>query len=108
MGSDGVLRVCLVSLGAAVLAVGIFTFSFRKAMATYVFGLVGIAGILLPDWEFFDRDFSHWFSPMPLHPPTSSDRVPSIGSFKLYPLRVALITTIYSFGLYKWWLIMCS
>ncbi|KAF0908036.1 hypothetical protein E2562_022894 [Oryza meyeriana var. granulata] len=24
--------------------------------------------------------------------------------FKPYPLRMAVLTTIYSFGLYKWWI----
>lgn len=81
MGGDGVLRACLVTLGAVVVLVGISTFSFRKMMATYIFGLLGIAGLVLPDWEFFDRDFSEWFSPMPVHAEPKNDRIPQIGRY---------------------------
>ena len=28
--------------------------------------------------------------------------------FKPYPLRVAMLTTIYGFGLYKWWMYVSS
>ncbi|XP_020257436.1 signal peptidase complex-like protein DTM1 isoform X2 [Asparagus officinalis] len=79
MGRDEVLRFCLVTLGALMLLVGIATFSFKKVTATYIFGILGISGILLPDWEFFDRDFKEWFSPMPLRRAPNSDRVPQIG-----------------------------
>uniref|UniRef100_A0A803N0P1 FBD domain-containing protein n=1 Tax=Chenopodium quinoa TaxID=63459 RepID=A0A803N0P1_CHEQI len=33
-------------------------------MVTYFMGLGGIAGILLPDWEFFDREISKWTQPV--------------------------------------------
>ena len=79
MGTDGALRSCLVTLGALVLLVGISTFSFKKMIATYAFGLLGIAGLLLPDWEFFDRDYKEWFSPMPVQGAPTNDRVPQIG-----------------------------
>lgn len=85
MGGDGVLRTCLVTLGALVLLVGVVTFSFKKMMATYVFGLLGIAGLLLPDWEFFDRDYSEWGSPMSLDRPPNNDRVPKIGRYNFVP-----------------------
>lgn len=65
MGREEVLRRSLVSLGAAVFLVGLCTFSFKKMVATYIFGILAVCGILLPDWEFFDRDFSQWFTPMP-------------------------------------------
>lgn len=42
--------------------VGLTTRSFKKMMVTYVVGMLGIAGVLLPDWAYFDRDFSRWGS----------------------------------------------
>lgn len=33
-------------------------------MATYVLGVVGISGVLLPDWDYFNRDFSRWGYPI--------------------------------------------
>ncbi|KAG6786278.1 hypothetical protein POTOM_007876 [Populus tomentosa] len=42
--------------------VGIWTLSFKKVLVTYVLGVLGIAGVLLPDWDYFDRDYSRWFS----------------------------------------------
>ncbi|XP_068638779.1 signal peptidase complex-like protein DTM1 [Aristolochia californica] len=104
MGSDAVLRSSLVFLAALVVLVGFCTFSLKKMFATYVFGLLAIAGVVLPDWEFFDRDFKEWFSPLPFDKRNRN----SVGNstairFKLYPGRLVLYTTIYSFGLYKWW-----
>lgn len=32
----------------------------------------------------------------------------SLCRFRFYPLRVALLAAIYSFGLYKWWVFMSS
>lgn len=86
--------------------IGICTFSFKKMIATYVFGLFAIAGLVLPDWEFFDRDFSHWSTPMPAHdnpPPNSNSK-----RFKIYPLRLLLYTTVYGFGFYKWWMFISN
>ncbi|KAG2646896.1 hypothetical protein PVAP13_2KG547100, partial [Panicum virgatum] len=65
MGRDELLRRSLVALAAAVVVTGLATASLRKAAATYGFGILAIAGVLLPDWEFFDRDFSQWLTPMP-------------------------------------------
>ena len=65
MGRDELLRRSPVALAAAVVVTGVATASVRKAVATYVFGILAIAGVLLPDWEFFDRDFSLWLTPMP-------------------------------------------
>ena len=33
-------------------------------MATYVLGVLGIAALLLPDWDYFNRDFSRWPYPV--------------------------------------------
>ncbi|GMN45333.1 hypothetical protein TIFTF001_014536 [Ficus carica] len=49
MANDAALRSALVWLAGAVLAVGICTFSFKKMVATYVVGVVGISGVFLPD-----------------------------------------------------------
>ena len=65
MGRDELLRRSLVALAAAVALTGLATASLRKAAATYGFGILAIAGVLLPDWEFFDRDYSQWLTPMP-------------------------------------------
>jgi hypothetical protein len=65
MGRDEMLRRSLVALAAAVALTGLATASLRKAAVTYGFGILAIAGVLLPDWEFFDRDYSQWLTPMP-------------------------------------------
>ncbi|CAD6217042.1 unnamed protein product [Miscanthus lutarioriparius] len=65
MGRDELLRRSLVALAAAVVLTGLATASLSKAAATYGFGILAIAGVLLPDWEFFDRDYSQWLTPMP-------------------------------------------
>ncbi|KAJ3673411.1 hypothetical protein LUZ60_006785 [Juncus effusus] len=103
MTRDEALQRSLVALALAMALVGIFTWSFKKMLATYVFGLFSVCGILLPDWEFFDRDFSQWFIPMPAARSAAADRADDTWKFKFYPLRVAVLATIYSFGFYKWW-----
>ncbi|KAF6148730.1 hypothetical protein GIB67_019338 [Kingdonia uniflora] len=65
MADDKVLRHSLVCVGAIVVLIGIYTYSFKKMLVTYVFGLFAVSGILLPDWEYFDRDVSQWVYPMP-------------------------------------------
>ncbi|KAF9620377.1 hypothetical protein IFM89_026765 [Coptis chinensis] len=100
MANDAVLRTCLVCLGALVLLIGLYTCSFKKMLVTYAFGLLGIGGVLLPDWEFFDRDFSQWVYPMS----TDDAQKPRSNRFRIYPMRLFLYTTVYSFGVYKWWM----
>ncbi|RWV86687.1 hypothetical protein GW17_00051390 [Ensete ventricosum] len=62
MSLDAALQRGMVVLVAAVVVVGVCTFSLEKMLATYAVGIVGIAGILLPDWEFFHQDFPQWFA----------------------------------------------
>ncbi|MBA0566414.1 hypothetical protein Golob_011235 [Gossypium lobatum] len=64
MANDGALRLAIVWLSVIMALVGVFTFSLKKIMVTYAFGMLGISGILLPDWDFFDREFSRWPYPV--------------------------------------------
>ncbi|KAH9624461.1 hypothetical protein KSS87_008151 [Heliosperma pusillum] len=64
MGNDEALTRCLLSLAMVIIIVGFSTHSFKKMLVTYFVGLVGISGVLLPDWEFFDRDVSQWTRPV--------------------------------------------
>ncbi|XP_020594669.1 signal peptidase complex-like protein DTM1 [Phalaenopsis equestris] len=103
MDNDAALRSCLVALAALMVVVGLCSFSLKKVLATYAYGILGIAGLLLPDWEFFDRDYSQWFTPMTVPSGPGANRIARAGRFKFHPLRVALLSAIYCFGLYKWW-----
>ncbi|XP_059461085.1 signal peptidase complex-like protein DTM1 isoform X2 [Corylus avellana] len=104
MANDAVLRSCLICLAAIILVVGICTQSFKKMVATYVVGVLGIAGVILPDWAYFNRDFSRWTSPM-----TAEERAAQIAQrsgskrFRIYYMRVAIYTTVYALALNKWW-----
>ncbi|GMP45984.1 hypothetical protein CsSME_00014309 [Camellia sinensis var. sinensis] len=67
MANDAAFRSCLVWLAVIVAVVGLCTQSLRKMMATYLLGMFAVAGVLLPDWEFFDRHVSRWSSPVSFH-----------------------------------------
>ncbi|XP_074580546.1 signal peptidase complex-like protein DTM1 [Curcuma longa] len=103
MRHEAALRTSLLALAVLMVAVGIWTCSLKKMLATYAFGISGIAVILLPDWEFFDRDFYKWFTPIPAHRAPAANWAADNFRLKFFPLRLALITLIYGFGLYKWW-----
>lgn len=81
MENDAALRFCLLALAALMAVVGLCTFSFKKVMVTYVYGILGIAGLLLPDWEFFDRDFSQWFTPMTVPPGSAGNQTARVRRF---------------------------
>ncbi|XP_074585933.1 signal peptidase complex-like protein DTM1 [Curcuma longa] len=108
MQRKAALQASLLSLAAVMVLVGIWTFSLKKMLGTYAFGIMGIVGILLPDWEYFDRDFSQWFTPMPAQRIPGVARAHDTFRFKFHPLRVTIITLIYSFGLYKWWMFLSA
>ncbi|XVF39515.1 hypothetical protein PTKIN_Ptkin01aG0040900 [Pterospermum kingtungense] len=110
MANDAALRSAIVWLAVMIVFVGIFTFSLKKMMITYAFGMVGIAGVLLPDWDFFDRDFSRWFYPVTAEERATLDlaRRSGLKRYRIYPMRVIIYTTIYGFGLYKWWTFISS
>lgn len=74
MANAAALRYSLVCLAAILVVVGVTTQSFKKTMATYLVGVLGIAGVLLPDWAYFDRDFSRWTSPVTAQERSGSTR----------------------------------
>ncbi|XWS14998.1 hypothetical protein CRYUN_Cryun35bG0056800 [Craigia yunnanensis] len=57
MANDAALKSAIVWLAIIIVLVGIFTLSLKKMTIIYAFGMVGIAGILLPDWDLFDSEF---------------------------------------------------
>lgn len=104
MGNDAALRSCLMWLAAVIIVVGLCTHSFKKMVVTYFMGIAAIAGVLLPDWDFFDRDISQWTKPVTVDEITL-DHLHRKGSqrFRFYPMRTVIYTLVYGFGLYKWW-----
>ncbi|KAK6246051.1 hypothetical protein QUC31_000821 [Theobroma cacao] len=110
MANDVALRSAIVWLAVIIVLVGVRTLSLKKMMITYAFGMVGIAGILLPDWDFFDRDFSRWCYPVTAEERAAllARRSGLIKRCRIYPMRVIIYTTIYGFGLYKWWTFISS
>ncbi|CAN6542749.1 hypothetical protein ACFX13_019954 [Malus domestica] len=110
MANDAVFRSSLVWLAVVIVVVGICTQSLKKMMLTYVVGVLGIAGLLLPDWGYFDRDFSRWTSPVSFEERASeiAQRSGLITRFRKYPLRLAAYATVYGFALYKWWVFISS
>ncbi|KAI4337696.1 hypothetical protein L6164_016080 [Bauhinia variegata] len=104
MANDAALRNSLLWLAAIVVVVGICTQSMKKMIATYVLGVLGIAGILLPDWDYFNRDFSRWAYPVTIE---ERDSLSPHGSgflrFANSPLRLAVYSAIYGYAMYRWW-----
>ncbi|KAG5034556.1 hypothetical protein AAZX31_04G099100 [Glycine max] len=106
MANDAALRTSLLWLAAVILVVGICTHSFKKMMATYVLGVLGIAALLLPDWDYFNRDFSRWPYPVTAEERANSS-IHAQGSgflrFANSPLRVIAYSVVYGYAMYKWW-----
>ncbi|KAK1405682.1 signal peptidase complex-like protein DTM1 [Heracleum sosnowskyi] len=107
MANDAVFRSSLIWLAVVIVGVGIYTQSLKKMMATYVFGMLALCGILLPDWDYFDRPISQWCSPITLNK-SDSTTAPSTTRFKLYPIRLLIYTIIYIYGFYKWWMFISN
>ncbi|KAI9106853.1 hypothetical protein K1719_022381 [Acacia pycnantha] len=104
MAHDAALRTSLLCLAAVILLVGVFTHSPKKMIATYVVGALGIAALLLPDWDYFDRDFSRW--PYPITADERSSLLSHGSAFVRFassPLRLIAYGAIYGYALYKWW-----
>ncbi|KAL7597079.1 signal peptidase complex-like protein DTM1 [Lactuca sativa] len=111
MADDATLRRSLICLAAIMAVIGLYTHSLKKVMATYLFGMLAIGGVVLPDWEFFDRPVSQWNSPLsvphlpPLHPPHSP---PTPSRFRFYPIRTMIYAMVYGYAFYKWWMYISS
>ncbi|KAF7829941.1 signal peptidase complex-like protein DTM1 [Senna tora] len=104
MANDAALRASLLSLAAVIVVVGIFTHSPMKMLATYAFGVLAIAAVLLPDWDYFNRDFSRWPYPVTAEERASHlSRSSGFSRFASSPLRLIAYGAIYGYGLYKWW-----
>ncbi|WOG99045.1 hypothetical protein DCAR_0418392 [Daucus carota subsp. sativus] len=112
MANDAVFRSSLICLAVVILGVGLYTQSAKKMMGTYVLGMLGVCGILLPDWDYFDRPISHWCSPITLKKtthdsaaaPSPSSSSSSTTRFKVYPIRLMIYALIYTYAFYKWWM----
>lgn len=73
MADDAVFRRCLLCLAVVIIVVGYNTLSFKKMLVTYFVGLAAISGVLLPDWDFFDRDPFQWTYPLTVDQINRSD-----------------------------------
>ncbi|XP_054789192.1 signal peptidase complex-like protein DTM1 [Prosopis cineraria] len=106
MATDAALKTCLLWLAAVIAVVGLSTHSALKMLLTYILGVLGIAGVLLPDWDYFNRHFSRW-----PHPVTARERAallphPHASPFLRFassPLRVTAYAAIYGYAIYRWW-----
>lgn len=90
-GNDAALKSSLVWLAVIMVIVGICTESWKKIMATYVVGLIGIAGLILPDWDFFDRDFSRWTCPV-----TAEERASILAQRQTSLLKRSVLLHLYT------------
>ncbi|KDP41380.1 hypothetical protein JCGZ_15787 [Jatropha curcas] len=105
--NDAALRASLVWLAAVMVVVGIWTQSLKKMAVTYIIGIVGIAGLLLPDWDYFDRDFSRWCSPITEEEKAALAQRSGLRN-KVSPLRLIVYSGVYGYALYKWWIYISS
>lgn len=64
MTNEAALRSSMVGLALVMVLVWLWTQSLKKTVITYAIGVSLIAGIVLPDWDFFDRSFSRWTYPV--------------------------------------------
>ncbi|CAA3002351.1 signal peptidase complex DTM1 [Olea europaea subsp. europaea] len=106
MKDDAVFRSSTISLAAIIVLMGLYTQSLQKMVATYFFGMFVICGVLLPDWEFFNRSVSQWCTPVTIPDMGSqaTDQKPSFPTrFKIYPVRLVVYALVYGFAFYKWW-----
>lgn len=90
-GNDAALKSSLVWLAVIMVIVGICTESWKKIMATYVVGIIGIAGLILPDWDFFDRDFSRWTCPV-----TAEERASILAQRQTSLLKRSVLLHLYT------------
>ncbi|XP_073029207.1 signal peptidase complex-like protein DTM1 [Primulina eburnea] len=107
MGSDAVLRNSMVWLAVAAAITGLYTLSWKKMGITYLFGMLAICGVVLPDWDNLDRGVSRWCTVvtgdgMARATPVTATR------FKMYPIKLLLYGAVYGFAFCKWWSFITS
>ncbi|GAA0149194.1 hypothetical protein LIER_08433 [Lithospermum erythrorhizon] len=76
MANDAAFRSSLLWLALIILITGLCTHSFKKMLGTYFFGMFAIGGVLLPDWEFLNRNMSQWCTPVTLEDMNSAPTQP--------------------------------
>ncbi|XP_015934774.1 signal peptidase complex-like protein DTM1 [Arachis duranensis] len=103
MANDGPLKTSLLFLATLMLIVVLSTHSFNKMLVTYIVGILGIAGLLLPDWDYFNRDFSRWPYPVTSEERTSLAQLSGFQRFAYSPMRVIAYSLVYGYAMYKWW-----
>ncbi|MED6204104.1 hypothetical protein PIB30_005830 [Stylosanthes scabra] len=103
MANDGSLKTSLLCLAALIFIVVLFTHSLNKMLVTYIVGILGIAGLLLPDWDYFNRDFSRWTSPVTTNERAAFGQLSEFQRFACSPLRVITYGVVYAYAMYKWW-----
>ncbi|KAG7599237.1 Microsomal signal peptidase 12kDa subunit [Arabidopsis suecica] len=109
MGNEAALRSSMVGLAVVMLVIWLWTQSLKKTVVTYAVGISLIGGILLPDWDFFDRSFSRWGYPV-----TAEERAAALARkshpsrFRVYPMRMVLYGTVYGYAVYRWWMFVSN
>uniref|UniRef100_A0A1J3DZE9 Signal peptidase complex-like protein DTM1 n=1 Tax=Noccaea caerulescens TaxID=107243 RepID=A0A1J3DZE9_NOCCA len=104
MRNVATLRSSMVCLAVVMVVVWLWTQSLKKTVVTYAVGVSLIGGILLPDWDFFDRSFSRWGYPV-----TAEERAAAFSRksppsrFRVYPTRIIGYGTVYGYAMYRWW-----
>ncbi|CAH8326673.1 unnamed protein product [Eruca vesicaria subsp. sativa] len=105
MTNEAALRSSMVGLAVVMVLVWLSTQSLNKTVVTYAIGVSLIAGIVLPDWDFFDRSFSRW-----TYPVTAEERAAALSRksqpssrFRVYPMRMVVYGTVYGYAVYRWW-----
>ncbi|MED6219457.1 hypothetical protein PIB30_036048 [Stylosanthes scabra] len=103
MANDRSLKTSLLCLAALILIVALCTHSLKKMLVTYVVGILGIAGVLLPDWDYFNRGLSRWTTPVTTNERASFSQLSEFQRFAYSPLRVITYGVVYAYAMYKWW-----
>ncbi|ESQ38871.1 hypothetical protein EUTSA_v10001839mg [Eutrema salsugineum] len=110
MGNEASLRSSMVGLAVVMVFVWLWTQSFKKTVVTYAVGVSLIGGIVLPDWDFFDRNFSRWSYPV-----TAEERAAALSRksqpsswFRVYPMRMVVYGAVYGYAVYRWWMFVSN
>ncbi|XP_059286333.1 signal peptidase complex-like protein DTM1 [Lycium ferocissimum] len=103
---DRNFQLSVACLATIIVFIGLYTQSLQKMVVTYFIGMLGIIGVLSPDWESFDQSVSQWCNPLKVDNLTFESDTST--RFRFYPVRVAIFTIVYGFVLYKWWMFISS